>query len=256
GRILFIDDLEVGRAERERFRSYARSLLGPVFLRVGWDAKSGENPATGLLRNQLITELGRFKDPAVISEAERHFNLFLKNPKSLKPDLRASVFYVVGRYSNQSTYDQLRKSGRLAQSTEEKQQFYEAMMGALDPKLAQENLQITLSNELPNEMAAYSLFTVASSGEHTEETVKFAHEHLKQLTDKLPSGTSLSYFPNLFSIFSDAQRAEELESFSKTSLSPEAQPDVAKAAESIRSKSAFKQRELPRIDEWLSNHRT
>ncbi len=244
-----IDNLEVGRSEREHFRSYARSLLASVFLRVGWDAKSGEDHAAGLLRNRLIRALGRFKDPGVTSEAERRFNLFLRNPKSLNPDLRASVFYVVGRYSNQAAYDQLRKLGRMAQSTEEKQQFYDAMMGALDPKLAQQNLQIALSNELPNEMAAYSLFTVASSGEHTEDAVRFAREHLKELSGKLPSGTSISYIPNLFSVFSDAERADELESFSKRNLSPEAQPDVAKAAESIRSKSSFKRRELPRIEE-------
>ena len=251
-RLVYIDDLQVGDPVRERFQSYARSLLRPQLTRIGWDAKPGEEETIGLLRDRLITGLGRFEDEGVIAEARERFGKFLQNPQSLQPDLRQSVFYIVGRYSNRATYDQLHNLGRQSQNTEEKQRIYGALMGALDPTLAEKNLQIVLSDELPPEVAVYCLFGVAESGEHHELTMKFAQDHMKEFSDKLPSFASLSYIPNLFMVFSDAARATELEAFSMSNLVSEAQPDVAKAAESIRAKAAFKQRELPNIKQWVS----
>src|SRR5450755_2659576 len=52
--ISYIDALCIGTKERSGFQSYARSLLAPVFARVGWEPKADEGVATGLLRVKLI----------------------------------------------------------------------------------------------------------------------------------------------------------------------------------------------------------
>lgn len=217
-RLRFIDDLQIGRPGRERFQAYARSLLGPVFRRIGWEAKPGEAKSVSQLRSRLIFALGRFKDEAVIAEARGRFQAFLRNPQSLPADLREPVFYVVGRYSDRETFEQLHRLARQSQSTEEKQQFYWAMEGALDPKLAEENLKIALSDELPPEEAAFSLFSVAGSGEHADLVWKFAQQHMKELTWKLSSFARVAYVPGLLGMFSEAARADELEAYSKGNL--------------------------------------
>ena len=51
--------------------------------------------------------------------------------------------------------------------------------------------------------------------------------------------------------FSDAARADELEAFGKEHLPKDADKEVAKAAAKIRFQAKLKERELPKIDEWL-----
>jgi len=64
-----IDFLYLGNSERAAFQAYGRSLLKPVFARVGWEPKKDEEVTTGLLRTKLITELSEFGDEDVIASA-------------------------------------------------------------------------------------------------------------------------------------------------------------------------------------------
>ncbi|MEJ7617587.1 MAG: M1 family metallopeptidase [Pyrinomonadaceae bacterium] len=254
GRLLTIDNLQIKRPGREAFRAYGRSVLSPVLARISWDAKPGEQATISVLRSRLIGALGVFKDEAVIAEARNRFRAFLQNPQSLPADLRGPVFSVVGRYGDKVVYDQLHALGRQSRSTEEKRQFYGAMQGALDARLAEENLRLALTDELAPTDAAYSLFRVAVAGEHAELALEFAKKHMKELQGKLSAFGSNAYAPSLFEVFSESARADELEAYAKLNLPIEAQPDVAKSAESIRSAAAFKARELIKIDQWITLH--
>ena len=249
-RAVFVDRLSAGRPGRADFRAYARGLLGGVLARVGWDARAGEPKSTAQLRARLIEVLGVFGDEAVVAEARRRFRSFVERPDSLSAELREPVFTVVGRHADRETFERLHRLGRESQSVEEKQLFYFALASAGDPQLAQETLRLALTDELPPEMAPYLLFGVAQGGEHGELVWRFAREHLKELTRKLSEFAAVSYVPSLFGAFSDAARADELEAFAKANLPAEAAPDVAKAAEEIRLNSAFRQRELPRVEAW------
>jgi aminopeptidase N len=254
GNLGFIDQLQIGQPGREAFQAYARSLLYPVLERVGWDAKPGEEESVGLLRSRLISTLGDFKEERIIAEAQKRFEEFLKNPTSLPPDLRPPVVEIVGRYSDRVTYDQLHTLGRKTQSTEEKRLYYGAMATALDPKLAQETLQISLTDELPLILANFALFSgVAYGGEYRELAWEFVQEHWKQLADRMSNWDQAVFVPGILKAFSDSSRAEELEIYAKTNLSDESKQEVAKAAEDIRFKAKLKQRELPNIDQWVQS---
>jgi len=222
-----------------------------VLMQVGWEAGAAEEAGTRLLRNRLITTLGLFGDETVIAESRSRFEQFLKTRDSLPGDLSPAVLEVVGRHSDRATYDRLHELGRQVQGFEERMMFYHAMQVAQDPRLAEESLRKSLTDELPPGVAAYSVYWVAFGGQHRELTWTFVREHLKDLTEKLDFWGRLNYVPNLMTTFSEAARAEELESFAKEQLSKEADKEVAKAAEKIRFQASVKARELPRIDAWL-----
>src|SRR6266576_3367899 len=82
-----IDFLYLGNGERAAFQAYGRSLLKPVFDRLGWEPKKGEEVTTGLLRTKLITELSEFGDEDVIASARERFKTFVADPNTLPPDL-------------------------------------------------------------------------------------------------------------------------------------------------------------------------
>ena len=250
-RLNLIDSLYIGKPERERFHAYGRSLLAPVLKQVGWEAQINEEEGIRLLRSSLITTLGSFGDESVIAESRTRFQQFLKTPGSLQPDLRPAVLEVVGRYSDRATHDRLHDLARQAQNLEERVLFYRAMEGARDPQLAEESLRISLTDELPPGIAAYSVYWVAFGGEHRELVWAFVRQNLKRLTEKLDFWGRLNYAPNLMTSFSDAARADELETFSREHLTKDADKEVAKAAAKIRFQAKLKARELPRIDAWL-----
>ena len=250
-----IDHLQIGQTGRERFQAYARSLLEPALDRIGWDPKPAEEKNAVLLRSSLISTLGTFGDERVITEARKRFQELLRKSETLNPDLHSAVFTVVGRYSDRTTYEQLHSLGRKTDSTEEKNQYYGAMHDALDPDLARESLQRTLTDELPMAMAPNSVFGVAYGGEHVALAWEFARKYYKELAPKLPSLWKDRYLPQLMSGASDAVQAAELEAFCKTAMASDAWKEVEKAAERIRFQAKLKQRELPRIDAWIQHRK-
>jgi len=69
-RLQGIDTLYEGLPGQAAFRSFGRTLLDPLFAKVGWDAKPGESQNTALLRETLLDALSQFDDARIIELAE------------------------------------------------------------------------------------------------------------------------------------------------------------------------------------------
>jgi ERAP1-like C-terminal domain len=183
--------------------------------------------------------------------AQQRFQSFLKDPATLNPDLRPSVLGVVGRFADQKTYDALHALGRKAETTEEKELYYGAMAAARDPKLAQQTLALSLTDELPISRAPYVILDVAEA--HPSLAWDFTKRNVTSLDRNLAEFSKYKYFGSFANVFTDDKQAADLEAFAQAKLSPQARPDIAKAAERIRSRAALKQRELSNIGTWLCN---
>src|SRR5208337_1234440 len=96
------------------------------------------------------------------------FDQFLARPESLPADLRPSVLNIVGRYSDRKTYDELHELARKAAGTEEREMYYRALAGALDPALAQSTLDLSLTDETVPQEASDLVAEVAGSGEQMD----------------------------------------------------------------------------------------
>ena len=246
----FIDNLARGRAERGPFRAWARSLLQPQLVKLGWDAKSGESPLDDLRRNALIRMLGGFGDEAVLREAHGRFAM----PETLKGDLRDNVWWLVGRTADKKTYEQLHALAKKTDSVEQKRSLYGALAAAHDSALIQNSLAIALTDELPPQQAARFVHRVAGGSDHPEFAWEFAQKHIATLLAKLSTFGANDYVPDLFANFTDEARAAELETWAAKNLATDAAPSMRKAADAIRFKVALKARLLPEIDAWCREH--
>jgi aminopeptidase N len=250
----YIDSLYLGNKERPAFQAYARSLIRPVFDRVGWDPKPGEEVATGLLRVKLISELGELRDEAVIAGARERFQKFVADPKTLSPNLRPAVLGVVGRYADGKTWDTLHQLGMATKSIEEKGILYHAMAMALAPELAKKTLPISLGDELPASRVIGLVSEVSTEGEQPALGWEFVQAHRQQLDPKLGSLGKIRFAPAVMSGFSDAARAGELEAYAQKNYPTAAKSPTAKAAEEIRFKADLKARILPEIGQWMARN--
>jgi aminopeptidase N len=239
-------------SEQEKFQRYARSLLRPTFDVVGWEPKPDEPvAATTNLRASLITTLGNLNDPKIVANCRERFKAFLANPESLPPDLRPAVFSVVGRYADEATWNELHQLGLKTTSIEEKQNYYDALTGAMDPKLVKKTLPIALTDELPTSRAVFLVSRVARESGHPDIAWDFAGANMKALLAKTDALGANTYAPSLFIFFSDDSRAEELRRYAKNSLPAASAPAVAKAVDEIHFRSEFKKRLARQLTAWI-----
>ncbi|HEX7517273.1 MAG TPA: M1 family aminopeptidase, partial [Chthoniobacterales bacterium] len=248
----FINRLLAGQPQREQFQKYARSVLRSSFEQVGWEPKNGEPSRIASLRASLVNALGNLNDAEIIAGCRERFQNFLSDPKSLAPDLRPPVFAMVGRYADEATWNKLHELGGTTTSIEEKQNYYDALACALDPKLAAQTLEIALGDELPTSRAVHLVARVARQSEHPDVAWQFAKAHMKQLLAKTDALAANSYAPGLFTFFSDAARISELKGYAKSDLPPTAAKDVAKAIDEIGFRAEFKPRVLAQVASWIS----
>ena len=247
----FINRLLSGSSEQEKFQRYARSLLRPTFDAVGWETKPDEKAATANLRASLITALGNLNDPKVVANCRGRFKAFLTNPESLAPDLRPAVFSVVGRYADELTWNELHQLGLKTTSVEEKQNYYDALAGAIDSKLVKKSLPIALTDELPTSRAIFLVLRLARERGHPDIAWDFARANMKALLAKTDALGANTYAPSLFTFFSDGSRAQELRTYAKNNPSAASAREVAKALDEIQFRSEFKKRLAPQLDAWI-----
>jgi aminopeptidase N len=247
----FINRLLVGSPEREKFQRYSRSLLRPTFDRLGWEPKKGEPPTAGNLRASLINALGDLNDPGIIAGCRERFEKYLANPASLAPDLRPSVLAVVGHYADEKTWSKLHELGLKTTSIEEKQNYYNALAEAIDPKLVKKALPIALTDELPTSRAIFLVPAVARDSGHPDIAWEFAKANMKTLLAKIDAAGANRYAPGLFTFFSDDSRADELKSYAKNNLSAASAREVAKVVNEVQFRAEFKRCIGPQVNSWI-----
>ena len=249
----FVNRLLSGSSEQEKFQRYARSLLRPTFDAVGWETEPNEQAAIGNLRASLITALGNLNDPKIVANCRERFKAFLANPESLAPDLRPAVFSVVGRYADEATWNELHQLGLKTTSIEEKQNYYDALAGAMDPKLVKKTLPIALTDELPTSRTVFLVSRVARESGQTDIAWDFARANMKALLAKTDALGANTYPPGLFTFFSDDSRAEELRTYAKNSLTAASAPEVAKALNEVQFRAEFKKRVTSQLSAWIDS---
>jgi len=247
----YINRLLLGDPVREKFQAYARSILRTTFDELGWEPKKNEISRDSLLRASLIVALGDLNDQEIIAGCKRRFKKFVIDPASLAPDLRASVCFVVGQNSDEATWNKLYELGLKTTSIEEKQNYYDALAAARDPKLAAKALQISLTDELPTSRALHLVGKVARYSEHPDLAWDFAKTNMKALLEKTDALGANTFAPSLFVFFSEKPRADELKTYAKSNLPATSAKEVAKAVDEVEFRAEFEQRLVPQLNKWI-----
>jgi aminopeptidase N len=251
----YINRLLIGHPERETFQGYARSLLRPSFDALGWQPKQGEPQNASNLRASLVEALGDLGDKEVIASCRERFQTYLTDPKTLPPDLRPPVLGVVGRYADEATWHKLHELGLKTTNSEEKQNYYDALACAIDPKLVKKTLPIALSDELPTSRAIFLVGKVARWSDHPEIAWQFAKANMKTLLAKTDALAINSYAPSLFTFFCERERAEELKAYAKANLPPASAREVAKAVDEVEFRAGFKARLLTQLNALIEQRK-
>lgn len=250
---LSIDGLYWGLGGRAGFDRYAVRILGSAFARVGWNRRSGEPDNDAVLREQLISALGRLGDLALIAEARTRFEGFLAHPDdpaSLPSAIRQPVLAVVGMTADAAHYERLYGLAKATVDPVAKDQYFVALAGARDTDLAKRSLDIALGDDPATTTGPVMISRVAA--ENAPLAWAFALDHLNELNAKLDAIQRVTFVPSIGAQALDRAILEQLRRFIDTNV-----PDANKAqVERFHADAAFRLsvrgKRVPDIDAWIA----
>ncbi len=252
GRLEGIDDVADGLPVQKTYRGFARQLLAPIFAKVGWDAKAGEDQNIVLLRASLLGALSQFDDPGVIQEAHRRFGAYLRNPAAIAADTRRSVLAIVARHADAATWDSLHDLARKETNTLAKQELYDRLGSALDRKLVDRALALTLTNEAPVTTRPGIIDSVSVN--YPDAAFDFTVAHLAVVDTWLEADSRNQYVPRLVSNSKDEKMIARLNAFSAAHIPATARADATRSASSIAFNAQVRSHRLPDVASWLASH--
>ena len=244
---------ERGRPGHEAFARYARAVIGPVFARLGWDARPGESADTQHLRRVLLADLGEWGEPSIIDETRRRFRAFVRSRKAISPDDQPSVLGVVARYADAATFEQLHAIARSSRNEAEVRRFYGALVAVEDPELAAQAAAIALSSEIPPQAGSLRLGLVVRIGTD--------HPTLSWSAFTRNAATLLSPFARYVPLISAQQvpawywngvPISEIESWVRAQVPAEMAPNIERGLQTARFRLAERERLLPAADAFVS----
>lgn len=236
-----IETAERGSPGHGAFTAYARSLLQPLAVKLGWTAHPDETPGIQALRRRVLRDLGLWGDEAVIAEARRRFAAFVLDRKAITPDDQSMVLAIVAHHADAATFAQLHAVARSARGETELRRYYTALMRVGDPALAAQAMDIALSSEIPAQADAMRFDLAFGLADwHPRIAWRMLAENTEMLLKPVqPKGDMYlaSYVPEAFW---NSQPLEQLEGWLRNRVPPALGPDLARGMETARFKLSEK----------------
>ncbi|HEV3088490.1 MAG TPA: M1 family metallopeptidase, partial [Candidatus Elarobacter sp.] len=248
---------ERGTPGHDAFVGYARSVIRPLVAALGWDARANDSPATQKVRHDAIEELGGWSEPAVVAEARRRFDAFVANRSSLAPDDQGAVLTVVAKNADQAAFDRLHAIAKSSREEGEVRRYYGALTAVRDPKLAAQALDILMSSELPPQVAgARNRIVLEMIPENPQLVWGFYQSHSAELLASRSEFERAISMADVPAKFWQAAPLDQLESYVKAHVPPNAGTYVARGMERARFSLALKGRLVPAADAYVAAHRS
>ena len=248
---------ERGTPGHDAFAAYARSVVRPLFDRLGWDSKPDELPTLQALRRSVIKNLGAWGDPAVIAEAQRRFGLFLRDPKAIAADDQDMTLSIVGRYADVKTYDQLHTLIKQTKDVPQLRRFCIALAHVGDPKLADSVAKLALSGEIPAQeiqLRAQMLITLVDENPKLAWTTFAANEH--QLLSPFGNLEPLFLAQYVPQAFWNALPLDQLKAWVLAHVPKEMAADVDKGMDGAKFRVDVKRALVPAADAYVKTRKS
>ncbi|MFZ0497840.1 MAG: M1 family metallopeptidase [Steroidobacteraceae bacterium] len=244
---------ERNSAGHEAFAAYARSIIKPLEVRLGWKSRAGETPNVQQLRRAVIEDLGAWGDRQVIAEARQRFAAFVRDRSAIAPDDQPMILGVVGRYADAVTFDELHTLAKQSQDEAQKNRLYRALALARDPKLAAQAASIAVGPEIPPQLQMLRLqMFFAMATEQPKLAWSTFSGNVGPLLSPFGSLAPLVEAQFVPQIFWDSLPPDQMEAWLKAHVPAEMSPQLAKGMEGARFRVAEKAHLVPAANTYLA----
>lgn len=252
GALATIEFDERGAAGHDVFAAYARSIVRPAFVQLGWDEKPDETPDVQNLRRTLIARLGAWGDRQVIDEARRRFNAFMQDHSTIAPDDQSVILSVVAQYADAATFEQLHALAKTATDESELRRFYSALLNVGDASLAEQAARIALAPEIPPQAASLRMgLILILAGNHQALAWSTLTHNAEALFAPYARYAPLISAQQIPPRFWSGVPLPELEAWVRTQVPAEMGANIERGMQTARFKLAEQQALLPAADEFV-----
>ncbi len=252
-----IELAERGSPGHEPFIAYARRLLKPALLRLGWDSPAGEAPDRRALRRQLITALGTAGDPEVVGQMRTRFQALLGDRSAVPADEQQAVLEVVASQADAATYDQLLRIAGGARETAEIIRDYGALAAVHDPALAARVIDLALGKQLPpqaNYLPEQLVFNVADRHQRLAWQAYIGHSD--QLLAYNPMFAMMTIAQTSPLVFWSGIPLSEIEAFMRAKVPADMGPEVERGLQSAKVRLRRREILVRETDAYLKRQAT
>ncbi|CAG8485846.1 13015_t:CDS:10 [Cetraspora pellucida] len=238
------------------FRAFQHHLVSKLVPKLGWEYPENEDYLITMLRTLVIKMAGRAKDPDVVKESFRRFELFTKNndKSALHPNIRGTVYEIVlcnGGGVNE--FDAILKVYREADTVDQKLVALTGLGFAQQEDLIKRALGFSLSEEVKNQDVIYIFSSLQFNRKSRRALWNFIKENWEILYERY--ARSLSLFGSIIKFgtdsFSTAADLKDVEDFFSNKDTKDYLRPLQQSLEHIRINTAWLTRDKEDVENWL-----
>jgi aminopeptidase N len=252
--LVHVLDRVAGEAERAALRKRIGAVFAPALRDAGWSPRAREGEHDRLRRAELLALCCLVgEDPATVREAERRSARYLRDPRSLEPNLVGPVVLAGARAGDLALHARyLALSGAAGKTPQERRRFRMALCEFRDPACTDRTLNLCLGERIPKQDLPLVLARLLDNPAARERAWTFMQRRWHEL------GRRIS--PQLVSRLIDAtpalqgeRKRREVMAFFERNPVPTAQRALRQADERFRLDAALRRRAAPALTDWLSS---
>jgi aminopeptidase N len=240
-----------GSEFEDRFRRFAIGMFKPLLPAVSWQKSEGESANISLLRPIVISALCSFGDPETVAEARR---LFQNDRQNILPDLRSTVYCAVVRSFNM--VDEVIAVMRGTDVQEEQVRCLRALSCTRDLPSVQRVLSMALDTQVVRSQDVMFI-TGTMAGEWStgrDQVWSWIQTNWAELTRRYAeSGAILGrILQGSLSGFLSPEKLHEVKEFVAAHPIQTIEMTMRQTIEAIENGVAWKNRDFPKVTQWLS----
>ncbi|XP_046581725.1 puromycin-sensitive aminopeptidase-like isoform X2 [Haliotis rubra] len=235
------------------YKTFARDLFSQVVKTVGWDKKEGESHLTAMLRDLILTKMGRYGDEPTVAEARKRFESHCSGDKVIPPDLRAPVFITVLSEDRSEDFNRLMELYDKADMQEEKIRIARALGAVKKEELINRVHEFAASDKVRAQDKVSVLAGTTGSAKGRELTWNFVKENWKDLREKHHGHLLTRLVKASTHNFATEEMAKEVEDFFQANPTPAAERTVQQSVENIRLNTRWMKESADKVCQFLKN---
>jgi aminopeptidase N len=160
------------------------------------------------------------------------------------------VLQIAAAHATPAIWEQLHVLAKRATSSLERSQLYATLALARDPKLAQQALDLTLTDEI--EVTTRPTIIRYAAGYRPELAFAFTLKHLDLINSWVEPDSRNGFVPRLAENSYDPTMIGALKAFADAHIPATARQSAVKAEGTIAYYAAIREKRLPVVDRWLA----
>ena len=220
--------------------------------------KQGESDDDRLLRPALVTAAAEHGDKDLVAQAREQAARWLKDRKSVSPDIIATVLDIAAAHGNRAFFNQLVNELKVSKDRRDRDRIVAAIGSFRDPEIAKSGLQLLLDPQLDIRDIDQLLYMYNSEPETQNVAWPFLVANYDRILGRLPSrlgnhaGADL---PFVGGAFCDEKGYSEVQTFfrEKVKSMPGAEHSLDQVLERIQVCGPRRAAQRPEVSKFLAN---